>query len=163
MANPSFLLLCRFHRAAFIFIGNMALADFLLVIVELTVVTIELNTRSREESFSQILTPSTVNDNIPNSEEVVKLDQLREKACRLLPIWIERYYIIKWLDLMSTTRFQSSTFRSSKKPEQLFRTEFLSKSSSILHRNAQILGEKSQFFRKNSSQILPKNSKFFAK
>lgn len=64
----------------------MALADFLLVIVELTVVTIELNTRSREESFSQILTPSTVNDNIPNSEEVVKLDQLREKACRLLPI-----------------------------------------------------------------------------
>lgn len=42
-----FYILSRFHRAAFIFIGNMALADFVLVIVEIAVVQIELNTKDQ--------------------------------------------------------------------------------------------------------------------
>lgn len=72
----------RFHRAAFIFIGNMALADFVLVIVETVVVQIELNTKdqirqtlynSHEDFFEEITEEET---------KLVKLDQRILWNCR---------------------------------------------------------------------------------
>ena len=38
----------RFHRAAFIFIGNMALADFLLVPISIIVLQLEQQTKKKE-------------------------------------------------------------------------------------------------------------------
>ena len=68
----------RFHRAAFIFIGNMALADLVLAIVEIIVVQIELGTR---DHISQQLLLTPVPD-LKEPSQLVKLDQRINQDCR---------------------------------------------------------------------------------
>jgi hypothetical protein len=66
---------CRFHRAAFIFIGNIALADLVLVIVEIIAIQLQLKTNSMQDELFQ--SHFTL-----DSEQARKLDQQRIRACR---------------------------------------------------------------------------------
>ena len=48
--HPKQIVVPRFHRAAFIFIGNMALADFLLVPISIIVLQLEQHTKRKLNS-----------------------------------------------------------------------------------------------------------------
>ena len=74
----------RFHRAAFIFIGNMALADFLLVPISIIVLQLEQQTKRRLDS----------NDEFEIDSEI-------KRNCRL--------QVLMWVFFMSVSLFSTVT------------------------------------------------------
>ena len=73
----------RFHRAAFIFIGNMAMADFLLVPISIVILQIELHTRRR----------------LNTDDQDENLDAEIRRSCRL--------QVIMWVFFMSVSLFST--------------------------------------------------------
>ena len=82
--HPKQIVVPRFHRAAFIFIGNMALADFLLVPISIIILQLEQHTKRRLDS----------------NEEFV-IDSEIKRKCRL--------QVLMWVFFLSVSLFSTVT------------------------------------------------------